>query len=69
MMYHSMLNTERGDAIIIGASKLSQVEQNIAAVNSGELPEELISAFERAWETTKADAPQYFRFYDANANN
>lgn len=69
MMYHSMLNTEHGDAIIIGASKLSQVEQNIAAVNSGELPEELISAFEKAWETTKADAPQYFRFYDANANN
>lgn len=69
MMYHSMLNTERGDAIIIGASKLSQVEQNIAAVNSGELPDELISAFEKAWETTKADAPQYFRFYDANANN
>ncbi|MBR5513601.1 MAG: aldo/keto reductase [Ruminococcus sp.] len=69
MMYHSMLNTERGDAVIIGASKLSQVEQNIAAVNSGELPEELVSAFEKAWETTKADAPQYFRFYDANANN
>ncbi len=68
MMYHSMLDTQRGDAIIIGASKISQVEQNIAAVNGGELPEELTAAFAKAWETTKADAPQYFRFYDPNSN-
>lgn len=68
MAFHSMLNPERGDAIIIGASKLSQLEQNIAAVNGGPLPQELVDAFAKAWATTKADAPQYFRFYDPNSN-
>ncbi len=68
MAFHSMLNMERGDAIIIGASKLSQLEQNVAAVASGALPQELAEAFNNAWETTKADAPQYFRFYDPKSN-
>lgn len=68
MSFHSMLNMERGDAIIIGASKLSQLEQNIRAVDGGTLPQEIVDAFEQAWETTKADAPQYFRFYNPNSN-
>ena len=67
IMFHSMLNTERGDARIIGASKLSQLEQNIRAVEGGELPEEIIAEFEKAWETTKSDAPPYYRFYDPNS--
>ncbi len=69
MAFHSMLRAERGDAIIIGVSRLSQLEQNIAAVKGGPLPSVLAEAFEKAWKTTKADAPQYFRFYDPNSNN
>ncbi|MDD5947689.1 MAG: aldo/keto reductase [Oscillospiraceae bacterium] len=68
MAYHSMLNAQRGDALIIGASKISQMEQNVAAIQGGALPEELVQAFSAAWETTKADAPAYFRFYDPNSN-
>ena len=63
-----MLNPERGDAIIVGASKLEQLEQNIAAVSAGPLPDEIVAAFETAWNTTKADAPEYFRFYNPNSN-
>ena len=65
MAYHSMLNMSRGDAIIIGVSKISQLSQNIAAVENGKLPDEIVEAFENAWETTKADAPEYFRFYNS----
>lgn len=68
MAFHSMLNPERGDAIIVGASKLSQLEQNIASVSEGPLSTELVDAFEEAWNTTKADSPEYFRFYNPNSN-
>jgi aflatoxin B1 aldehyde reductase len=61
--YHSRLNSARGDAIIIGASRLSQLEQNIEAIEKGPLPEEVIEAFEKAWTISKADSPEYFRLY------
>lgn len=68
MAFHSMLDMQRGDAIIIGVSRLSQLTQNINAVSGGRLPQDLADAFESAWQSTKNDAPQYFRFYDPNSN-
>ena len=60
---HSMLKKQRGDAIIIGASKLSHLEQNIKAIEGGELPDDIKTAFEKAWEMTKADSPDYYTIY------
>lgn len=66
LAYHSMLNGERGDAILIGASKLDHIKQNIAAIQAGPLPEDVIHAFETAWEISKADSPEYFTLYKGN---
>ncbi len=63
LAYHSMLRGERGDAILIGASKLEHLKQNMAAVQAGPLPEDVVSAFETAWKITKADSPEYFTLY------
>lgn len=63
LAYHSMLDGERGDAILIGASKQEHLKQNMAAVEAGPLPEEVIAAFEEAWEVTKGDSPEYFTLY------
>ena len=63
LAYHSMLNGERGDAILIGASKLGHLKQNMETVKAGPLPEEVVDAFERAWEVTKGDSPEYFTLY------
>lgn len=63
MAYHSMLNGERGDSILIGASKLNHLEQNMKAVKAGPLPEEVISAFDEAWRIAKGDSPEYFTLY------
>lgn len=63
LAYHSMLNAERGDAIIIGASKLEHLKQNMEAVKAGPLPDEIIAAFEQAWIITKADSPEYFTLF------
>ena len=66
MAFHSMLNGDRGDALIIGASKLEHLRQNIHALDAGPLPEEVTGAFADAWELCKADSPEYFTFYKGN---
>ena len=63
LAYHSMLKADRGDGLIIGASRLSQLEQNIKAFNKGELPSDLLEVFEKAWQISRLDAPEYFKFY------
>ena len=58
-----MLNAERGDAILIGASRLDHLRQNMKAIKAGPLPEDVIEAFEQAWTITKGDSPEYFTLY------
>lgn len=68
LAYHSMLDENRGDAIIIGASKLNHLIQNMDSLKAGPLPENLVSAFEKAWSITKADSPEYFTLYKGAGN-
>ncbi len=68
LAYHSMLNKDRGDAILIGASKLSHLQQNMKAVKSGPLPEDVVQAFEQAWVITKGDSPEYFTLYQGKGS-
>lgn len=63
MAYHSMLNGERGDGILIGASKLHHLKQNMASLKAGPLPEDVVTAFETAWQITKENSPEYFTLY------
>ncbi|MCM1226963.1 MAG: aldo/keto reductase [Clostridium sp.] len=65
LAYHSMLDNKRGDAIIIGASKLDHLKQNISAVKAGPLPDVILSSFEKAWNITRADSPEYFTLFEA----
>ncbi|KAH7471753.1 hypothetical protein FOMA001_g13288 [Fusarium oxysporum f. sp. matthiolae] len=58
--HHSQLKAERGDAIIVSASSLKQLEQNLAALEKGPLPEELVQAFDEAWGVAKVLAKPYF---------
>lgn len=60
---HSELAADRGDGVIIGASKQSQLEQNISGLAKGPLPNGVVDAMERAWSITREDAPDYYRFY------
>ena len=63
LAYHSMLDAERGDAILIGASKMSHLISNMEAVKAGPLPEDVVAAFDEAWKITKGDSPEYFTLY------
>lgn len=45
-VYHSALNFEKGDALILGASSLEQLNANLDIVHDGALPEEVVKAVE-----------------------
>ena len=61
---HSALDSSRGDGVIVGASKPSHLQKNLASLAAGPLSASIAEAFEAAWLLTAADAPEYFRFYD-----
>lgn len=63
LAYHSNIRKEDGDGIIIGASEISHLEQNLTTVQKGPLPESVVQAFEVAWKETRTESPKYFRFY------
>jgi aflatoxin B1 aldehyde reductase len=57
---HSLLKKEFGDAIIIGASSAKQLEENLANLEKGPLPEEVLQAFDEGWAKVKGIAKPYF---------
>ena len=59
LMHHSTLGDE--DGVILGASSLAQMEENLEACRGGHLPDVVVREFERAWE--RFSAAGYSRFY------
>ena len=59
---HSCLDATKGDGILLGASKITQLEQNMAAAQKRELPLRILDAMDAAWEIAKPDSPAYFKF-------
>lgn len=54
--YHSALRPELGDAIIFGATKLSQVESTTQYLQNGPLKEGIAEQINRLWDRIKDDA-------------
>ena len=59
---HSMLDASKGDGILLGASKIAQMDQNLEAVKKGVLPQSILDAMDGAWEIARPDSPAYFKF-------
>jgi aflatoxin B1 aldehyde reductase len=58
MLHHSALKGELGDAMIIGASSIEQLEANLEICKAGPLPEELVKVVEEVWGPAREFAPQ-----------
>lgn len=56
LYFHSAL--EEGDGIILGVSKLAQLQQNTDGIAAGPLPPEVIEMFEQVWREVEAEAPK-----------
>jgi aflatoxin B1 aldehyde reductase len=61
--HHSMLDPAKGDGIIVGASRMDQLEQNLSATQKGTLPKSIAEAFNTAWEEARPESPEYFTFF------
>jgi len=58
--HHSEMKREYGDAIIIGASSLSHIQENLKDFEKGPLPADVVEALDQAWEIAKPVAAKYF---------
>ncbi|SBR46121.1 aldo/keto reductase family protein [Halomonas sp. HL-93] len=58
---HSALDSQKGDGLLIGASSLSQLQENLDILKRGALPPAVLDAFESAWHHARSEAPPYFR--------
>jgi len=58
--HHSYLKREHGDAVIIGASSLNHIEQNLLDLEKPPLPEEVVKAIDEGYDCVKAIASQYW---------
>jgi aflatoxin B1 aldehyde reductase len=63
LVNHSRMNASCDDAILLGASKLSQMGQNMDAIKKGPLPQTILDAYETAWDEAKRDSPSYFKYF------
>lgn len=62
LSHHSMLEPDRGDAIILGASRIEQLEENLQAVtNASTLDQSILDILDHGWEIIKPNCFKYFR--------
>jgi len=62
LVNHSMMDATKDDGILLGASRIEQMTQNMAAAQKGTLPQSILDAMDAAWEIAKPDSPAYFKF-------
>ena len=55
--HNSVLQAERGDAVVFGASSAEQARQTVRGIKRGPLPREVADQIEGLWELVKDDAP------------
>ena len=51
IFYHSALN--ENDSVILGATNIQQIEENIISIEEGPLPQELADVFDEVWPTVE----------------
>ncbi|KAJ3854062.1 Aldo/keto reductase [Lentinula lateritia] len=60
LCHHSVLKRDFGDSVLIGASSLKHVKQNLVDLEKGPLPENVIEALDKGWETVRPYASSYY---------
>ncbi|CAK5276207.1 unnamed protein product [Mycena citricolor] len=59
-MHHSLMKREFGDAVLIGASSIAHIKQNLDDFEKGPLPEDVVDALDEAWAGVKGIATPYY---------
>ncbi|KAA1472011.1 Aldo/keto reductase [Dentipellis sp. KUC8613] len=58
--HHSLMKREFGDSVLIGASSVEHIEQNLIDLEKGPLPDEVLSVLDEAWIEVQPYASKYF---------
>ena len=61
LVNHSLLDDGNGDGIILGASRVEHLDQNMKACNHTPLDPSIIDILDRGWEIIKPNCFRYFR--------
>lgn len=56
VVYHSKLQADLGDAIIVGARTGQQLSETMAAIGKGPLSDAAVKKIDQVWESVKAEA-------------
>ncbi|KAI0315866.1 NADP-dependent oxidoreductase domain-containing protein [Amylostereum chailletii] len=57
---HSKMKREHGDSVIIGASSVKHIEQNLVDLEKGPLPDEVLKVLDEAWLSVQPYASNYW---------
>ncbi|KAJ7160141.1 NADP-dependent oxidoreductase domain-containing protein [Mycena filopes] len=60
LAHHSALKKEFGDAVVVGASSVKHLEENLVALEAGPLPEDVVEALDAGWAETRALPSKYW---------
>ncbi|KAM0263748.1 hypothetical protein ACHAQJ_001063 [Trichoderma viride] len=55
--YHSILKEHLGDGIVLGASRITQLQQTVEGLNNGPLPDSVVETIEEIWQLVKDESP------------
>ena len=61
LVNHSLLDADKGDGIILGASKSDHLAQNMKACAHPPLEQKILDILDRGWEVIKPNCFRYFR--------
>jgi aflatoxin B1 aldehyde reductase len=61
LLNHSLLDATHGDGIIIGASRIEQLTENMASFQQPPLDDLIVQIMDRGWDLIKPDCAKYFR--------
>lgn len=54
------MRREHGDAVLIGASSVKHIQENLIDLEKGPLPEEILQVLDEAWLSVSPYATEYF---------
>ncbi|KAJ7696716.1 NADP-dependent oxidoreductase domain-containing protein [Mycena rosella] len=60
LAHHSALKTECGDAVIVGTGSTAHLEANLAALDKGPLPTDVVEALNAGWGYTRVLLSKYY---------
>ena len=61
MYNHSMLDGAKGDCVVLGASRMEQLQMNMEMSQAEPMKQEVVDFMNEWWKSTKHLCPTYFR--------